>query len=454
MAAARAASLGGLPVWLAGGPGCGAYNIARALHRGGDPAGFVSVRGVLGTAADLEARVVAALVTEPFPDSLSLYVERIDRQPFAAQETILRWIDEGIRWKDRASPVRIFAQTDSLPAAAPLQALLPALRHRLSALVIPLPPLAARRADLPPLGRALVAGIAVRIGRPALTISDEALGKLTERDWPENVEELEAFLTRALVNATGERIEAVDLGLARDETVVAAPAAVAVPATVAAEAAFPRLTPEPRHLESVITELAHELKNPMVTIKTFSQHLDHLLSDPELREKFVHLTTEAIDRMDGFLNELVMFSRFSTPRVRPHSVVGLLGRAVDLGESSLRQRVQMNGLPPGVELRGDEEQLVFAFRCLIRGLLRELPADTGIVLDWLAPGELVFRSKAAGITRKLQSLLDHGKAAESESSLNFVLADTLIQRNGGTCRTVRSGDHLEVRVSLPPTGRR
>lgn len=449
---ARVAAIRGLPVWLVGGPGCGAYSVARALHQGGDPSGFVSVRGVLANAADVESRVAAALVAEPAADSLALYVERIDRQPLPVQEAILRWIDEGVRWKDRAARVRVFAQSDSMPAPGAPNTVLPALRRRLSALVVSLPPLTARRADLPAICRGLLDEIAANLNRPAATIADEALGKLAERDWPGNVEELEAVLTHALVSGSANRIETADFGPQLMD--VTAPAGLPVPTRPATspdgDSSSQRLMPDPHRLESVITELAHELKNPMVTIKTFAQHLDHLLADPELREKFVHLTTEAIDRMDGFLNELVRFSRFSTPRPQLHPVTDLLSRAVSMGEASLRQRIHMNGIPPTVEVRCDDEQLVFAFRSLIRGLLRELPGDTGIVLDCLPSGELVFRSKATGITRKLQGLLDHGKASESEPSLDFVLADTLILRNGGACRIVRVGDQLEVRVSLPP----
>ncbi len=450
MAVARAAAAKTLSVWLAGGPGCGAYAVARGLHHGGEPSGFVSVRAVLASASDLESRVVATLVAEPAAASFALYVERIDRQPFLVQETILRWVDEGLRWKDRSASVRLYAQSDSPPSARGLDGLLPALRHRLSALVVPLPPLAVRRADIPALSRMLATEIAGRLDRPAPVIAENALQALAKQDWPENVEELEAVLTRALVVSSGERIEAADLGLARVDL-------VAAPRQAAPLSESPKPTPappmpDPQRLQSVITELAHELKNPMVTIKTFAQHLDHLLGDPELREKFVHLTTEAIDRMDGFLNELVRFSRFSAPNPRILAVSALLSRVLAMGEASLRQRVQMNGIPPSAEVRGDEEQLLFAFGSLLRGFLRELPGDTGIMLDWLPSGELVFRSRATGITRKLRGLLDHGKAVDAESSLDFVLADTLIQRNGGTCRTVRVDDHLEVRLSLPLAG--
>ena len=60
-------------------------------------------------------------------------------------------------------------------------------------------------------------------------------------------------------------------------------------------------------LEVVLGELAHELRNPMVTIKTFAQHLDSVLADPEVRARFSALTADAIDRMDGLLETLARF---------------------------------------------------------------------------------------------------------------------------------------------------
>ncbi|MGH7822033.1 MAG: hypothetical protein ACREQ9_19905, partial [Candidatus Binatia bacterium] len=128
-AAARAEGLAE-SVLLAGGPGRGSYHVARALHRGGEPVGFLSVRLVIADPADLERRVRASLSADPDLDSLTLYVERLEVQPPAVQEAIARWLDEGVRWSARSVPVRLFAQVDrSAPVA--LASLLPALRRHL-----------------------------------------------------------------------------------------------------------------------------------------------------------------------------------------------------------------------------------------------------------------------------------------------------------------------------------
>jgi signal transduction histidine kinase len=204
----------------------------------------------------------------------------------------------------------------------------------------------------------------------------------------------------------------------------------------------------------VIAELAHELKNPMVTIKTFAENLEQLLNDPGLREKFVGLTREAIDRMDGFLEELLRFSRYAEPRLQTLSLTQTLARAIDANEGRVRERVKTNGLSSKQMARFDEDQLTFALKSLVRGLCREIPMDAFILVDLSPEGELVFHSSAGGgMQQKLQGALDHEINASAPWSLDLMMADALIRRNGGSSRIVRDQGELQVRVSLPNTER-
>src|SRR5262249_61677209 len=93
-----------------------------------------------------EERPRGAREWEPPIEAMSLYVERIERQPLAVQERILRWSDEGTRLGSRPIPIRLLAQSDE---GFRLGDLLPALRHRLSALTIPLPSLSTRQGEIP-----------------------------------------------------------------------------------------------------------------------------------------------------------------------------------------------------------------------------------------------------------------------------------------------------------------
>jgi transcriptional regulator of acetoin/glycerol metabolism len=425
------------PVWLAGGPGTGAYEVARALHGSADSASFVSVRRVLGNPAELDERIRAALEADPENEALTLYVERLDRQPLAVQERVLRVSDEGVAWRGRALPVRLLAQTDE--ECRPRE-VLGALHSRLSVLVLPLPPLSQRRSEIPTIALALVDQLSEELGLPGPVIDDGELRRLSEREWPRNLEDLKAVLTYAVLSAQRDRAHRLD-----------APSGRSVP--VRARAAEPAGDRGPassfdlREIEVVIAELAHELKNPMVTIKTFAENLDQLANDPTLREKFVALTREAIARMDGFLEEILRFSRFSEPRLRKLSVITALSRALETNEARVRDRVKTDGVPGNLVWRVDEEQLAFAFGSLLRGLCRETPSEAPVSVALGGPGELVFSAGVGGGTQpKLHGMLDH--QTNGSRSLDFIMAEALIRRNGGSSEIVRRPDQLNVHVTF------
>jgi DNA-binding NtrC family response regulator len=89
---------------------------------------------------------------------------------------------------------------------APLGALREDLYYRLAVIEIDVPPLRARRSDIPLLvARAL-------LGSPARAVSEEAMARLLTYGWPGNVRELFHSVERAAVLAGGEIIDVDDLG--------------------------------------------------------------------------------------------------------------------------------------------------------------------------------------------------------------------------------------------------
>ena len=436
------------PVWLLGGPGAGAYEISRALHEEGGPRGFVSVRQTVPGPTELEERLRAATTDDPGIDRVTLYVERIERQGAAVQERLLRWSTEGAFCGGRPVPVRLFAQSDEGSRGAEL---LPALRYRLSALTIPLPPLHARRAEIPAIAATLATQLCEELGLAEPPIDEAALRRLGERDWPGNLDELAAVIARALIAAEGQRITTFDVS----RTSRRAPTLLSMPenSRPTPVATAPRTSEngrEPRELELIIAELAHELKNPMVTIKTFSENLEQLLNDPGLRDKFVGLTRDAIDRMDGFLEELLRFSRYTEPKLQNLPLGQALKHALDGQEGRIRERIKTNALSAKLVVRVDEDQLIFALKSLIRGLSREIPVDAPMSVELSPSGELTFNGGGGGgMQQKLHGTLDQASNGSVPWSLDLMMAEALIRRNGGSSRIVREQDQLQVRVSFP-----
>jgi DNA-binding NtrC family response regulator len=87
------------------------------------------------------------------------------------------------------------------------------LFYRIHVVGVEVPPLRARRADVPALCQAFVRRFAERHRRPLEGLEPAALQALAAADWPGNVRELENALERAVLLAPGPLLRREDLGL-------------------------------------------------------------------------------------------------------------------------------------------------------------------------------------------------------------------------------------------------
>jgi signal transduction histidine kinase len=90
------------------------------------------------------------------------------------------------------------------------------------------------------------------------------------------------------------------------------------------------LTEKMQHAEQLATvgllgaSLAHEIRNPLVSIKTFVQLLPTRHQDPTFREKFFRLMTEEVNRIDRLTEQLLELASpraYSAQMVELHSVL-------------------------------------------------------------------------------------------------------------------------------------
>lgn len=440
-----------VPVAIVGRPASGAYAVARAIHRDGRPGGFVSVRTRLGGPAELVAKLRGELEGDPASDLLTVYVDDLEGQVREVQEAALGLVDEGLRSRGRPVPVRLVARLSADPALDSSLEIAP-LALRLSVLRIVLPRLDERRDELAAIVAAIAEDVSLRLALTSSWLSPEAVRALAERRWPGDLEELETVLTRLLVGARGSVVTVEDVwDLDPVRPTAGAPSSPPPRSPEPAIAsASPRVDPA---LEIVLTELAHELKNPMVTLKTFTQHLDRLLEDAEMRERFVGLAGEAIERMDGFLEEMLAFSRFREARPRVLPFEPLVADALVLPAGDGRS-FSGTGVPAGAVIVADEEQIGFALRALARALSRRLPPAAPILYEWQPPGGLRFDSRAEAVGIALHNVVDSESRDELSASLDFFMARSLIERNRGTLVAERDAAGLHVRLQLPSAGAR
>jgi signal transduction histidine kinase len=84
--------------------------------------------------------------------------------------------------------------------------------------------------------------------------------------------------------------------------------------------------------------MAHEIKNPLVSIKTFAQLLPERYSESDFRETFSNLIVHEINRIDSLVNQLLRFARPAKPLLRPMRVHEVLDKTLLLIQHRLYQK--------------------------------------------------------------------------------------------------------------------
>jgi two-component system response regulator HydG len=98
------------------------------------------------------------------------------------------------------------------------------LRYRLNALVLQVPPLRERRADIGPLVRAFLTAARARCpGSPVTSIAPAALKLLEQASWPGNIRELEGTIERLVVLGREATVTPSHLTFLESAPAVAAP---------------------------------------------------------------------------------------------------------------------------------------------------------------------------------------------------------------------------------------
>ncbi len=130
-----------------------------------------------------------------------------------------------------------------------------------------------------------------------------------------------------------------------------------------------------------MVELVHRIKNPLVSVKTFTQLLREKFSDPEFREQFYKIVTEDIEKIDGVLNGLLSYIKINTPFEKRDTVHSILEDVLKRHELELEDRkIKIfkkfeKDLPETIV---HDEQLKYILNALIQYAIPSIPPNGSI----------------------------------------------------------------------------
>ena len=114
--------------------------------------------------------------------------------------------------------------------------------------------------------------------------------------------------------------------------------------------------------------MSHEIRNPLVAIKTFAQLLPERFEDADFRKDFNHIVVQEIDRLDKIISQINSFAHPPELVMKPIDLRAPVKKALDFA----REKFGTNGTPVEISLAndlpkvlGDEGALTEAFAHLV-----------------------------------------------------------------------------------------
>jgi len=228
--------------------------------------------------------------------------------------------------------------------------------------------------------------------------------------------------------------------------------------------------PEDGSLQRLVGALAHEVRNPLVSIRTFSELLADHFDDVEFRDRFAELVGADVRRIESVVTRLQSLSELRGGKREPVDLVLLLDRLLDeqrgpIEERSLLVLKELDRSQPYVT--GDPGQIEQAFQGLIEKSLSMVPerGDVYIASKYNATGlrgepcvRVLMRYHNPNVPRRELGSLDESIRIEgvtpAETSLDLLIAEAIVRAQDGVL-TLDTTDAQEtvIAVDLPAPAR-
>ena len=136
-------------------------------------------------------------------------------------------------------------------------------------------------------------------------------------------------------------------------------------------------------ISTLASSLAHEIKNPLTLIKTFSEVLPERKNDPAFLGQYEKLLASEVNRIDSLVQELLSFAKPSEPKLASVKINNLIEDLIKLISPQAQKHntnIQTNLCPENPCISADESQLKQALLNIFLNAIDAMPNGGKLVI--------------------------------------------------------------------------
>ncbi len=332
--------------------------------------------------------------------------------------------------------------------------------YKLAIAPIELLPLRMRQGDIPRLAHVYLRECAQRLHTTAGELSEDAVACLQEYSWPGNLPELESVIYRSSLFSNTHKLEREHIlfkkQMATDRHTEPGTEKNNRAASIVCKQNIPNTgsVPFAQMTANLAAELSHEIKNPLVAIKTFIQLFPAHMNDPEFLSGFFAIAEKSTDRINYLTERMLEFAKLSPPRLEDISFVPVLREVLKTIDAA-GPTVEIVWNPERFELiphvRADLEHLRYSLENILFHIIHHATDGSHAKISPDVGTDSIAVTFSYAGDKNVRGLAFHNGTGEQISNLqglDLFLAQQVLQKNAITCNKQCVADDTIITINL------
>ena len=206
--------------------------------------------------------------------------------------------------------------------------------------------------------------------------------------------------------------------------------------------------------------LAHEIKNPLTSIKTFTEYLETRYADPDFRAKFKKIVGREVERIHLIVQQFLEFAKPIPPRLMPVELSSIVDETLEFlnGEFVQRHVEVTRRYETSGPILGDPQQLKQVFLNLFLNSLQAMNGRGSLNVATALRGKDVMMTiidNGSGVDPKdLPRIFEPFFTTKATGTgLGLSVVHGIVKEHGGHIRIESQfGEGTTVEISLPIVG--